>query len=120
MAFPAQVFYSILEVSVRWGCSLTQVVNYAIADEIDLVAGVSHVMFGEESVAGLISVPGCAVRPLFPPFGKAAKRQSGKENLRDARPPVVQGSLESDHRTRSWLTADCGRHHDHRQGNRPF
>jgi len=74
MAFPAQVFYSILEVSVRWGCSLTQVVNYAIADEIDLVTGVSHVMFGEESVAGLISVPGCAVRPLFPPFGKAAKK----------------------------------------------
>lgn len=30
MAFPAQVFYSILEVSVRWGCSVTQVVNNVI------------------------------------------------------------------------------------------
>ena len=74
MAFPAQVFYSILEVSVRWGCSVTQVVNNAIADELDLVTGVSHVMFGEESGAGLISVPGCQVRPLFPPFGKGAKK----------------------------------------------
>jgi hypothetical protein len=74
MAFPAQVFYSIHEVSVRWGCSVTQVVNNAIADELDLVTGVSHVMFGEESGAGLISVPGCQVRPLFPPFGKAAKK----------------------------------------------
>ncbi len=37
MAFPAQVFYSILEVSLRWGCSVTQGVNNAIADEIDLV-----------------------------------------------------------------------------------
>ena len=37
MAFPAQVFYSILEVSVRWGCSVTQVVNNAIADKLDLV-----------------------------------------------------------------------------------
>jgi hypothetical protein len=74
MAFPAQVFYSVLEVSVRWGCSLTQVVNYAIADEIDLVTGVSRVMFGEERASGLICVPGCEVRPLFPPFGKAAKK----------------------------------------------
>jgi len=46
MAFPAQVFHSILEVSVRWGCSVTQVVNNAIADELDLVTGVSHVTFG--------------------------------------------------------------------------
>lgn len=74
MAFPAQVFYSILEVSVRWGCSVTQVVNKAIADELDLVTGVSQIMLGEECVAGLISVPGCAVRPLFRPFGKGAKK----------------------------------------------
>ncbi|NUB46717.1 hypothetical protein GEU84_020195, partial [Fertoebacter nigrum] len=74
MAFPAQVFYSILEVSVRWGCSVTQVVNNAIADELDLVTGVSQIMLGEECVAGLISVPGCAVRPLFRPFGKGAKK----------------------------------------------
>ena len=74
MAFPAQVFYSIHEVSVRWGCSVTQVVNNAIADEIDLVTGVSQIMLGEEFVAGLISVPGCAVRPLFRPFGKGAKK----------------------------------------------
>ena len=74
MAFPAQVFYSILEVSVRWGCSVTQVVNNAIADELDLVTGVSQIMLGEECVAGLISVPGCEVRPLFRPFGKGAKK----------------------------------------------
>ena len=74
MAFPAQVFYSILEVSVRWGCSVTLVENNAIADEIDLVTGVSQFMLGEECVAGLISVPGCAVRPLFRPFGKGAKK----------------------------------------------
>ncbi|WP_309665862.1 hypothetical protein [Tabrizicola sp.] len=74
MAFPAQVFYSILEVSVRWGCSVTQVVNNAIADELDLVTGVSQIMLGEECVAGLTSVPGCAVRPLFRPFGKGAKK----------------------------------------------
>ena len=74
MAFPAQVFYSILEVSVRWGCSVTQVVNNAIADELDLVTGVSQITLGEECVAGLISVPGCEVRPLFRPFGKGAKK----------------------------------------------
>lgn len=30
-------------------------------------------MLGDQSVAGLIVVPGCAVRPLFRPFGKGAK-----------------------------------------------
>ena len=74
MAFPVQVFYSIHEVSLRWSCSVTQVVNNAIADELDLVTGILQVMFGEECGAGLISVPGCQVRPLFPPFGKGAKK----------------------------------------------
>ena len=74
MAFSAQAFYSILDVSVHWGFRLTQVVNNAIADELDLVTVVSDVMRGEKCVAGLISVLGFAVRPLFRPFGNGAKK----------------------------------------------
>ena len=74
MVFPAKVFYSVLEVSARWDCSLTQVVNYAISDEIDLVAGFARVRLDGECAAGLLSVPGSEVRPLFRPFGKGAKK----------------------------------------------
>ncbi|MFT7593221.1 MAG: hypothetical protein ACI8R4_000534 [Paracoccaceae bacterium] len=74
MAFPAKVFCSILEVAARWNCSLTQVVNYAISDEIDLVAGFARVRLDGKCAAGLLSVPGSEVRPLFRPFGKGHRR----------------------------------------------
>ena len=74
MAFPAQYFYSILDVAGRWGCTQTEVVNYAMSDEINLVAGFSAVKFGTECAAGLMHVPGSEVRALFRPYGKGAKR----------------------------------------------
>ena len=74
MAFPAQYFYSILDVAGRWGCSQTEVVNYAMSDEINLVAGFSAVKFGTECAAGLMNVSGSEVRALFRPYGKGAKK----------------------------------------------
>ena len=74
MAFPAQYFYSILDVAGRWGCTQTEVINYAMSDEINLVAGFSAVKFGTECAAGLKNVPGSEVRALFRPYGKGAKK----------------------------------------------
>ncbi|MDT8858509.1 hypothetical protein RNZ50_26495 [Paracoccaceae bacterium Fryx2] len=74
MAFPAQYFYSILDVAGRWGCTQTAVVNWAISGELDLVAGFSPILFGDEPAAGLLVVSASDVRPLFRPFGKAAKK----------------------------------------------
>ncbi|SEO09423.1 hypothetical protein SAMN05216227_104617 [Pseudorhodobacter antarcticus] len=82
MAFPAQYFYSILDVAGRWGCSQTEVVNWAISGELDLVAGFSPILFGDEPAAGLLVVSASDVRPLFRPFGKAAK----KVFIKQARP----------------------------------
>lgn len=74
MAFPPQYFYSVLEASARWGCSQAQIVDWAIADEIELVVAFSEVWFGDESACGLMIVPGSAIRPLFRPHGRAAKK----------------------------------------------
>ena len=74
MAFPAQYFYSILEVAGRWGCTQTEVINYAMSDEINLVAGFQAVKFGTECAAGLMHVAGTEVRALFRPYGKGAKK----------------------------------------------
>jgi hypothetical protein len=74
MAFPAQYFYSILEVAGRWGCSQTDVINWAISGELDLVAGFSPILFGDEPAAGLLVVSASDIRPLFRPFGKTEKK----------------------------------------------
>ena len=74
MTFPARCLFTILEASGRWTCSPTQILDWAISGEIDLVAAFSAVQFGDQSGAGLLIVPGSAVRPLFRPFGEAAKK----------------------------------------------
>lgn len=89
MAFPARALFTVLEVSVRWTCSQTQIVDWAISDEIDLVAGFGQVKLGDECAAGLLSVSGSEVRPLFRPFGAAAK----KVYVKQARMPKAVGWL---------------------------
>jgi hypothetical protein len=88
MAFPAQYFYSILDVAGRWGCSQTEVVNWAIAGELDLV-------FGDEPAAGLLVVSAADVRPLFRPFGKAAKKVVRRRMIWNSRADFVADGLGS-------------------------
>ena len=56
------------------GCSQTEVINYAMSDEISLVAGFSAVKFGTDCAVGLMHVYGSEVRALFRPYGKGAKK----------------------------------------------
>ena len=74
MAFPARCLFTIVEVSARWTCSPTQVVDWAISGEIELVAAFGQVKFGDQIASGLLGVPGTEVRPLFRSFGEAAKK----------------------------------------------
>jgi hypothetical protein len=92
VGLPQQSLFTVLEVSVKWGCTQTQILDWAIADDVDLVAGFPLVMLGTEPASGLMSVAGSEVRPLFRPFGGAAK----KVNVRQAKPP---GSNEWRHIT---------------------
>ena len=39
MALPQQYLFTILEASVRWGCTQAQIANWAIANDLDLVVG---------------------------------------------------------------------------------
>ena len=82
MAFPARCLFTIVEVSARWTCSPTQIVDWAISGEIELVAAFGQVKFGDEIASGLLSVPGTEVRPLFRPFGEAAKKVYVKQARR--------------------------------------
>ena len=79
MAFPARCLFTIVEVSVRWQCSPTQIIDWSISDEISLVAAFPEVRLGDQSAAGLLGVSGSAVRPLFRPFGVAARKVHVKQ-----------------------------------------
>ena len=74
MGFPQQSLFTVLEISVKWGCTQAQILDWAIADDIELVAGFPPVKLGEEQASGLMGVAGSEVRPLFRPFGGAAKK----------------------------------------------
>ena len=87
MAFPARCLFTIVEVSARWTCSPTQVVDWAISGEIELVAAFGQVKFGEQIASGLLGVPGTEVRPLFRSFGEAAK----KIHIKQVRPAKEAG-----------------------------
>ena len=84
MALPPKYLFTVLEASVRWACAQAEIINWAIADELDLVAGFPAVEFGDDAGGGLMSVAGSEVRPLFRPFGDASKKVS----VRMARPPI--------------------------------
>lgn len=74
MAFPPQYFFTLMEAAGRLGCTASQIVDWSIADEIDLVATFAPVMIGDEENGGLMSVAGSEIRPLFRPVGKPAKK----------------------------------------------
>jgi hypothetical protein len=74
VGFPQQSLFTVLEVSARWGCTQAQILDWSIADDIDLVAGFPPVMLGAEPASGLLSVAGSEVRPLFRSFGSAARK----------------------------------------------
>lgn len=86
MAFPPKYVFTVLEAAARWDCTQAHIIEMAIADEIDLVAGFLAVIVGDTTVVGLMSVAGSEVRPLFRPHG-------GKKKLhvRQVRP---QGSAD--------------------------
>jgi len=52
----------------------TEVINYAMSGKLDLVAGFAPILFGDEPAVGLLIVSAADVRPLFRPFGEAARK----------------------------------------------
>jgi hypothetical protein len=74
VAFPTQYLFTILEVSARWGCTQAQIIDWAIAGELDLLYGFASVRFGETSIGGLMSIDGNEVRPLYRQHAESAKK----------------------------------------------
>jgi hypothetical protein len=64
MPLPPIAFYSIYEISARWGCHPADVAGWAAAGHFQVLAGISSVSCGDESVAGLVDVPIAELMPI--------------------------------------------------------
>ena len=71
MGLPRQFLYTVHDVSVRWGRSQSQIIDWAIADELAIVAAITTATIGGEVTGGLHQIAGSDVRPLFRPYGDA-------------------------------------------------
>ena len=69
MPLPPIAFYSIYEISARWGCHSADVAGWAAAGHFQVLAGIPPVSCGDESVAGLVEVPIAELMPRFRRYG---------------------------------------------------
>ena len=69
MPLPPVAFYSIYEISARWGCPAADVAGWAVEGHLQVLAGIPPVSCGEEIVAGLVEVPIAELMPMFRRYG---------------------------------------------------
>jgi len=69
MPLPPIAFYSIYELSARWGCPPADVAGWAVAGHFQVLAGIQPVSCGDETVAGLVGVPIAELMPMFRRYG---------------------------------------------------
>jgi hypothetical protein len=74
MGLPGQFLFTVHDVSVRWGRSQSQIINWAIAGELTLVAAIATATIGGEVTSGLHQIAGSDVRTLFRPYGDADRK----------------------------------------------
>lgn len=69
MPLPPVAFYSIYEVSARWGCPAPDVAGWAVQGQFEVFIGIAPVVCGEELHGGLVQVSMADLMPLFRRFG---------------------------------------------------
>jgi hypothetical protein len=69
MPLPPIAFYSIYEISARWGCHPADVAGWAAAGHFQVLAGIPPVSCGDETVAGMVEVPIAELMPMFRRYG---------------------------------------------------
>ena len=66
MALPARVFWTLEELSARWGCAPVDIVGWATMDIIEIVTSIGLVRCSDaEPLVGLVAVCAEDIMPLF-------------------------------------------------------
>ena len=65
MALPPRVFFTLQEVTARWGCNIADVAGWADAGRFRIITGIAAVRCGDEFVAGKVMLSPMELLPLF-------------------------------------------------------
>ena len=65
MALPPRVFFTLQEVTARWGCNIADVAGWADASRFRILTGIPAIRCGDEVVAGKVVLSPMELLPLF-------------------------------------------------------
>jgi hypothetical protein len=65
MAFPSREYFTVLEASVRWECTQTEVACQALKDALELVATFPSIELVDGPAVGLLAVQAAEIMPLY-------------------------------------------------------
>ena len=65
MALPPRVYYTLQEVTARWGCNIADVAGWAAAGKFHIMTGIGLVRCGEEIVVGRVAISPMDLMPMF-------------------------------------------------------
>ena len=65
MALPPRVFFTLHEVTARWGCNIADVAGWADAGRFRILTGIPAVRCGDEVIAGKVVLSPMELLPLF-------------------------------------------------------
>lgn len=65
MGLPPRVYFTVHEVTARWGCNIDDVAGWADAGRFRILTGIPAVCCGNEVVAGKVFLSPMELLPLF-------------------------------------------------------
>ena len=65
MALPARVYLTLHETSARWGCNIADIAGWADAGRFRILSGIAAVRYGDEVIAGKVTLSPMELMPLF-------------------------------------------------------
>ena len=65
MSLPPRAFFSVNEISARWGCSLADVAGWSIVGHLSMVTGIASVICGKQPAAGIVVVSATDMMQMF-------------------------------------------------------
>ncbi len=65
MALPPRVYFTLQEVTARWGCNIADVAGWADAGRFRIMTGISAVRCGDDVIAGKVTLSPMELMPLF-------------------------------------------------------
>ncbi len=65
MALPPRVLFTLLEVAARWGCTTTDIAEWAALERLELLTSVPLVQAGDAPIVGLVALHAADLMPMF-------------------------------------------------------